>query len=94
MAESKVDRLFELLEKNIKEDNKEAIVHSCTRLIGYSRQLDEKTQVTLFIMKGIALVKLQRYTLAILNVKQALAINKNDELGLNALEYVKQKIME
>ena len=96
MAESEVDSLFELLEKNIQTDNKQAIVGICTRLLGYSHRLDEKTQVSLFVAKGLALLKLQRYTLAILNVKRAIDINtdKNDELGLQALEYVKMRIME
>jgi hypothetical protein len=95
MVESEVDRLFEILEKNIKADNKDAIVDSCTRLLGYSNFLSEKTQVTLFLAKGITLLKLHHYTLALLNVKQALAIcPENNDLGQKTLEYVKQRIME
>ena len=95
MADYKIDTLFEVLEKNFKDDNKEAIVHSCTRILGYSHFLDEKTQSILFIAKGIALVKLHHYTLAILNVKQAISVcPESNELGQRALEFVKQKIME
>lgn len=96
MVESEVDRLFEILEKNIKADNKDAIVDYCTRLLGYSHLLGEKTQASLFLTKGITLLKLQHYTLALLNVKRAIAINTdgNNNDGLLALEYVKKKIME
>ena len=93
MVENKIDALYEMLEKNIKADNKTAIVDCCTLLLGYSIYLDEKTQVSLFLTKGITLLKLQHYTLALLNVKRAIAI-KNDTNCQQALECIKLRLME
>jgi len=93
MVENKIDTLFGMLEKNINADNKEAIVDSCSRLLGYSHRLDEKTQASLFLTRGITLLKLQHYTLALLNVKRAIAI-KNDANSQQALEFIKLKLME
>ena len=96
MVENKIDTLFEMLEKNIKDDNKQAIVDNCTRLLGYSHFLAEKTQVRLFITKGITLLKLEHYTLALLNVKRAIAINtdSSNKVAQVALECIKLKLME
>ena len=95
MQESEVDMLFKMLEKSIKADDKTEIINNCSRLLEYSNHLDEKTQVGLFLVKGISLLKQQHYTLALLNVQRAIEINSNDnKLCLDTLEYVKKKIME
>lgn len=96
MVENKIDTLFQKLEEDINADDKEAIVISCTKLLGYSNFLDERIQSNLFLTKGITLLKLEYYTMALLNVKRAIAIN-NDSSNKDAqlaLECIKLKIME